>query len=560
MVKTKRSCCKCKTRGNDVEIRQSDDYLCNKCESKRLEQMKEIEKSRKSNDKSSPTGLEKYVSSLKAKEKPTGVMEKLFSTPTKLLNRSFAAAASSLLLDQQNPSENVETVGHDRTLKSSKCVHSSCNISSPDEPVYSCSVCSRSWHITCAGLSKVPVRKWTCADCKDLHSLTKSLQKIVTSLQHEVASLKSSQSELVKSQKVLQTENVELRSRQVELKSLQESLQTENQTLRQEVVNLKEALTRESPCPSRDNPATDPDDSTSNDHPTASFIIGDSMLRDIKSSMFANTQVKSISGATASNVFDELNGRKDLHSYKDIVIHVGTNDVAKNIPLDETISSMEASITLIMVKAPTAQVHVSAVCPRTKDQLQHKIDTLNTAFKDLANRLDCNFIDSATQMVYRNGRVDETQLSDGLHLSNRGTETLTSVLVDRVPGIQRSLDNWNWSKVTYRKNSKRKHESNRKTQHEHSSRQSPHKSEADQRPRKNISRESFQKRWSANQNTHGNHRRDNPRPSYSGCYNCGLKNHNQDTCYYKYRIQCNTCNRFGHKAKYCNSKRENPRY
>ena len=122
------------------------------------------------------------------------------------------------------------------------------------------------------------------------------------------------------------------------------------------------------------------------DDPSVSLIIGESMLRDFDANTFENTVIKSTSGATVSDVFKELNGRKDLASFKDIVIHAGTNDISKNIALDDTISAMEASITLIMVEAPTARVFISAVCPRTKGLVHHKVDTLNTALKDLALR------------------------------------------------------------------------------------------------------------------------------------------------------------------------------
>ena len=94
-------------------------------------------------------------------------LEKLFSTPTKLLNSGFAAA-TSLLIDYPNSSDSIEEAEHDKLLDFVKCVHTDCNIISPIEPTYSCSVCSRSLHLQCAGLTKPPKRKWTCADCKDL--------------------------------------------------------------------------------------------------------------------------------------------------------------------------------------------------------------------------------------------------------------------------------------------------------------------------------------------------------------------------------------------------------
>ena len=77
----------------------------------------------------------------------------------------------------------------------------------------------------------------------------------------------------------------------------------------------------------------------------------------------------------------------DISTFKDIIIHAGTNDISKNISLDESVASMEATITLIMLKPPTASIHISSVCPRTKDNVQHKIDTLNHALQELAKRL-----------------------------------------------------------------------------------------------------------------------------------------------------------------------------
>ena len=63
----KRSCYKCKPKASDVQMRQCDYHLCDKCESQRRAEIKEIEKTRKSNilPSTSPTGLDKYVASLK---------------------------------------------------------------------------------------------------------------------------------------------------------------------------------------------------------------------------------------------------------------------------------------------------------------------------------------------------------------------------------------------------------------------------------------------------------------------------------------------------------------
>jgi hypothetical protein len=570
------SCYKCNANGDDVEMRQCDYHLCKKCELNRLKEMAEIKKCRKTNTSSelNHNGLEQYVESLRTKSKPPpkqkhvnksgakepqSTLQKLFSTPSKLLNTGFAAA-SSLLVENPSSTQSVKALNYDEN--SSKCVHPNCNIISSDKPLCACSVCSSQYHVACAGLTKPPARKWTCANCKDMHSLTKNLMKTVANLQREIVGMKSSQSDFKKSQEVLQTENVKLKSRHLELKKLQESLQTENKLLRREVDQMKDALTKQR-GPSSDPSDTLTADGSDSDYPSASFVIGDSMLRDFDSSMFVNTQFKTLSGATVSKVFEELNGRNDLKSYKDIVIHAGTNDISKNIALDDTISSMEASITLIMLKAPTARIHISAVCPRTKGQLQHTIDTLNAALKDLATRLDCDFIESGSQMVYKNGRVDETQLVDGLHLSERGLDTLTTAFVESVPSLLKSEDYWSQAKQNKRSKPNQDSKREQKYTSQNPQRSRDH-SETSHRVKQtsreilrnkhswNGSRERYLQQHNTQRDFRSNFRRDNRTgSSYSGCFNCGLTNHNQNTCFHKERLRCTSCNCLGHKAKYC---------
>ena len=87
----------------------------------------------------------------------------------------------------------------------------------------------------------------------------------------------------------------------------------------------------------------------------ACLLIGDSILRDLDDNSFEDTIVKSSSGGTVSSVFNELEKRKDLATFNNIIVHAGTNDFSKNISVDESVASLEAIITRIMLKAPTHQ-------------------------------------------------------------------------------------------------------------------------------------------------------------------------------------------------------------
>ena len=68
------------------------------------------------------------------------------------------------------------------------------------------------------------------------------------------------------------------------------------------------------------------------------------------------------------------------------------------------------------------------------------METLNGALKDLSTRLTCTFVDSSPKMTYRNGTFDDSQLADGLHLSDRGTQTLLKTLTDSVNGLVKSRE------------------------------------------------------------------------------------------------------------------------
>ena len=58
-------------------------------------------------------------------------------------------------------------------------------------------------------------------------------------------------------------------------------------------------------------------------------------------------------------------------------------------------------------------------------------------FKDLATRLTCGFIDIGPRVTYQDGRTDAEKFNgDVLHLSKSGTQILTNVFIEAVPGLK----------------------------------------------------------------------------------------------------------------------------
>jgi len=395
------------------------------------------------------------------------------------------------------------------------------------ESTCTCFICNKEYHLNCVGLSRRPAKtsNWCCKNCVNIPDVMRKLY-------HEVRSLTASQ------QKMDQEH--------IQLKASHESLKKENAELRVELNSMKRDL---AVLHSDDVTESDDPEPETPSGPSASLIIGDSLLRDFDDSTFENTTVQSISGATIADVFNELEKREDLNTFANVIIHAGTNDISRDISVDLSVSSLEAIITHIMLKAPTATVFVSGVCPRTKGHVSEQGEILNIALKELAVRLDCHFIDASTRMTYRDGSIDSAQLVDGLHLSARGTETLATLFADSVEGLKVSAEPWH----EVSRNQRKRQEPNSDSRVSNRGSRDPYVNNGSNR------RNSFGRRTGNNfnqrrQNSHRQHHNSSgTRNSYTGCYNCGLKNHNQNTCRHKERVRCNKCNRLGHKANYCYS-------
>ena len=172
--------------------------------------------------------------------------------------------------------------------------------------------------------------------------------------------------------------------------------------------------------------------------PSGTLIIGDS----IHKKTFENAKIHAISGARMLDIFRELNCTSDLKNFKNIIIHAGTNEIDNGTPRNEIVESMEAILTLLLVEAPMADVFVSAICPRVDKSFDTEIHHLNESLRDLTSRFDIHFIDAGQNMTYRNGTIDASQLSDGLHLSKRGKETLIHAYSDSVKSLKLSTRTW----------------------------------------------------------------------------------------------------------------------
>jgi len=470
--------------------------------------MKEIELERNKNsnkaDDNPSNGLATYVNSLKNR---------------KCNNKSAAKVAEHSRPCKQSPCNAAANA----FPQPSPCANPSCRVENPEELKCTCTICLCDYHLCCTTLKKLPAKstKWVCMVCKDFHTLLKTLQTSVSVLQNQVKQMSNDQKSMQVVQDSLRKENSDLRE-QVSI-------------LKQEICDIKKLKK----CDLADDDASAVAASVAIE-PEETLIIGDSMLRDFTNETFENATVQSISGAKAMDVFREVNCRTDLKSFRDVVIHCGTNDLSSKVPITDIVSTLEATVTFIQVESPTTRVHISAVCPRDSLHLSPDIQELNGELKDLSSRLDCGFIDAGVKMSFRDGSADTSQLIDGLHLNERGFATLSRAFADAIPGLTLNEHKWTTVVKKSRPLNRRNH-----TSFSHHKYSRSHSQQA--RSSLNQNSRSQNRDGESSRRSHGNRKGQH----YSGCFNCGLSNHNQKTCHHRERVEGFNCYNHGHKARQC---------
>ena len=121
-----------------------------------------------------------------------------------------------------------------------------------------------------------------------------------------------------------------------------------------------------------------------------------------------------------------------------IFILIGTNDIGKKMPQEETLANLEAIIQEISRDYPLAQIQLLSVLPvNEKEAYQgtvyvrtnRKIAALNDAFGQLAaSYMQVQFIDLYPAFLDEQGQLREDLTTDGLHLSIAGYAVLAQHL------------------------------------------------------------------------------------------------------------------------------------
>ena len=147
---------------------------------------------------------------------------------------------------------------------------------------------------------------------------------------------------------------------------------------------------------------------------------------------------RGIRGYQTGHLLDNL----DAHLYGDavdqIVLLIGTNDIGKDIPLNEALDNLEGVIQSLNRDYPLSQIKLLSILPVNEGEeykqtvyirTNEKIREWNQAYEALASAyMQVDFLPIYDSLTDSEGQLQSAYTTDGLHLSVAGYQALSDAL------------------------------------------------------------------------------------------------------------------------------------
>ena len=132
----------------------------------------------------------------------------------------------------------------------------------------------------------------------------------------------------------------------------------------------------------------------------------------------------------------------DAHLYGDavdqIVLLIGTNDIGKDIPMNEALDNLEGVIQSLNRDYPLSQIKLVSILPVNEGEeykqtvyirTNEKIREWNQAYEALASAyMQVDFVPIYDSLTDSEGQLKKDYTTDGLHLSVAGYQALSEAL------------------------------------------------------------------------------------------------------------------------------------
>lgn len=118
-------------------------------------------------------------------------------------------------------------------------------------------------------------------------------------------------------------------------------------------------------------------------------------------------------------------GELDGYAAEEVVVMIGTNNIGLNSD-EEIVGGLHFLLRQIEVRQPSARIKVVGILPRRSNETTVK--ALNRQIAKMAGQHNWHFIDVGEQLL-KNGRIDESLFTDGLHPNEKGYALIAPLLV-----------------------------------------------------------------------------------------------------------------------------------
>ena len=132
----------------------------------------------------------------------------------------------------------------------------------------------------------------------------------------------------------------------------------------------------------------------------------------------------------------------DAHLYGDavdqIVLLIGTNDIGKDVPMNESLDNLERVVQSINRDYPLSQIKLLSILPVNEGEkykqtvyirTNEKIREWNQAYEALASAyMQVDFVPVYDSLTDTEGQLKKDYTTDGLHLSVAGYQVLSEAL------------------------------------------------------------------------------------------------------------------------------------
>ena len=174
------------------------------------------------------------------------------------------------------------------------------------------------------------------------------------------------------------------------------------------------------------------------------IFIGDSIIEYYPLQELFGTSKNIVNRGIRGYQIGLLRENLDVHLYGDsvdqIVLLIGTNDIGKDVPMNEALNNLESVIQTISRDYPLSQIKLVSILPVNEGEdfrqtvyirTNEKIKMWNQAYQDLATSyMQVEYIPVFDSLLDEDGQLKPTYTTDGLHLSIAGYQVLSNELKD----------------------------------------------------------------------------------------------------------------------------------